>query len=133
MKRQEIKVKTYNLAIYPARLYVVFGLEKKASDFIYNNFLTYDGGEPLTSIKEDEYENARAVTFKLSRKRDDDFAVLIWLRKEITVGVIAHEAVHAAHFIFDAIGQDADNSNDEALAYLVGWIASLINETARLK
>lgn len=42
--------------------------------------------------------------------------------KSAAISVIAHEAVHAASFIFDAIGMAADFNNDEIVAYLVQLI-----------
>lgn len=35
---------------------------------------------------------------------------------------LAHECVHAANFIYDQIGQRPDVENDEAYAYLVGYV-----------
>ena len=49
------------------------------------------------------------------------FQVFIHTRT-IAISVIAHEAVHAASFIFDAMGCEADFNNDEYTAYLVQHI-----------
>lgn len=42
--------------------------------------------------------------------------------RSAAISVVAHEAVHAASFIFDAIGAHADFNNDEFLAYFVQYI-----------
>lgn len=42
--------------------------------------------------------------------------------RSIAVSVIAHEAVHAANFIMDGMGMQADYDNDELQAYIVQHI-----------
>ncbi len=49
------------------------------------------------------------------------FRIVIHSRS-IVISVIAHEAIHAANYIFDAMGAKADFDNDEFLAYLVQYI-----------
>lgn len=41
---------------------------------------------------------------------------------------IAHEATHTAAQLLDHIGQRTDRHDSEALAYLVGWVASWVYE-----
>lgn len=41
---------------------------------------------------------------------------------------IAHEAIHAAGFMCQYVGIEADWSNDEAFAYLVTWIVKCCEE-----
>lgn len=41
-----------------------------------------------------------------------------------TPGVIAHEALHATHFIFKDRHIDCDLENDEPQAYLLEWIVN---------
>lgn len=69
----------------------------------------------------------------ISKKRLDDApadalteyagagTVCIYLRKP-RHGDLAHEAVHAANMIFQVIGHETHASNDEVLAYTVGYI-----------
>jgi hypothetical protein len=40
----------------------------------------------------------------------------------ITHGVIAHESIHITNFILDQVNVLADHDNDEAAAYLIGWV-----------
>jgi acetone carboxylase gamma subunit len=46
----------------------------------------------------------------------------------MTVGVMAHEAVHIADFIFTNCGITHDLDNDEPFAYLVEWIINELYE-----
>jgi hypothetical protein len=42
--------------------------------------------------------------------------------RSVAVSVIAHEAVHAANYILDGMGMQADFDNDEVQAYIVQHI-----------
>lgn len=44
--------------------------------------------------------------------------------RSMAISVIAHEAVHAANFIMDAMGMIADFNNDELQAYIVQHICT---------
>lgn len=48
--------------------------------------------------------------------------------KSAAISVIAHEAVHAASFIFEAMGVVPDFNNDEHFAYLVQHICQKAEE-----
>jgi hypothetical protein len=48
--------------------------------------------------------------------------------RSAAISVIAHEAVHAASFIFDQIGAKADFNNDEHVAYLVQYICQKVED-----
>ncbi len=63
------------------------------------------------------------------------FVALNLLNKNhsITNGVITHEAMHIVHFIADYAGIKVDTENDEALAYLIGWIVDEIYQTLSKK
>lgn len=45
---------------------------------------------------------------------------------KITHGVIAYEALHVVHFLAEERGFKSDFNNDEAIAYLVGWVTNRI-------
>lgn len=60
--------------------------------------------------------------------------VFVWIKnKELTpfsISVIAHEALHVTNMILSGSSIEIDiNSNDEAQAYLLGWIVRKIVET----
>ena len=50
------------------------------------------------------------------------FETWILLSPKPKLGEIAHEAVHAAHFLLKDVGVKITPDNDEPLAYLVQWI-----------
>ncbi len=64
-----------------------------------------------------EYKNEQAYLVVLNF--DDDFA-------KITHGIVAHEAVHVANFIFERIGVVPSFDNDEPLTYLTQWVVDEI-------
>jgi hypothetical protein len=51
-----------------------------------------------------------------------------WTETPISIGTITHEAIHAAHRILHAREIEPDFVNDEAEAYLAGWIADQVQE-----
>lgn len=40
----------------------------------------------------------------------------------MTHGTIAHESLHITNYILDEVNVVADHDNDEAAAYLIGWV-----------
>lgn len=46
---------------------------------------------------------------------------------KITNGVISHEALHAANFLFSRIGYTTDQDNDETVCYLLEYIVDEID------
>lgn len=53
--------------------------------------------------------------------------------ENITTETIAHEAAHAALYLFKFIGNNVNFDNQEPFAYLCGWIAKCIGEVKRNK
>ena len=51
--------------------------------------------------------------------------------RKIQHGTIAHESTHAAHFIMKHNGLIGDLVDDEAQAYLVGWITDQVYKVIR--
>jgi hypothetical protein len=59
--------------------------------------------------------------------------ILKWLpRKSDLLSTIAHESFHATHSIMDKIGMDLSYNNDEAFAYLLGYIVGEISNKLKL-
>lgn len=48
--------------------------------------------------------------------------------RKVHNGTISHEALHAAHFIADSVGIDANFDNDEPITYLIEWIVDEVYE-----
>jgi len=53
--------------------------------------------------------------------------LIVWVSDSTDINTVAHEAVHAAIRVLDYCGITFDAKNDEALAYLVGYISEIIN------
>lgn len=51
--------------------------------------------------------------------------------RAVTHGSIAHEAIHAANFLFGDRGIVLDADNDEAFAYFVEWVVDQVYAFAR--
>ena len=69
------------------------------------------------------YDGADAVVFY-----HNDHLRIVFERKYIDVGRIAHEAIHAKNLIFKWVGIKNDPNNDEPEAYLVQWIVNCIHD-----
>ena len=82
-----------------------------------------EGTVDVSYIKADDTSHGYACP--ITDINDDDhikaFAVLV--RKD-EAGVIAHEIAHLKNFIFAYVGQEADAINDEAEAYLIGYLTN---------
>ncbi len=84
----------------------------------------YDGVKFLeTMFPNDELElescaDSRTVAFVMPI---DDWPWMV-LPYDADVDTIAHEAVHAGHLYLSAAGVEVTGTNDEPLAYFVGWL-----------
>lgn len=85
-------------------------------------FEHYETGNVMR-FEEYNFRNNAAVVFQVVECNTGNFGVLIIFTKKVnmTCNTIAHEATHAAGYIFKHIRQEIDS--DETFAYLVGWIA----------
>ncbi len=54
-------------------------------------------------------------------------------KKQLSVDIVAHEAVHILNMIYTYSGVDHDPENDEPQAYLMGWIVGEIYRVSKLK
>jgi hypothetical protein len=71
---------------------------------------------------------ARTVYREMGTTKDNcPFNVVIH-SKSWAMSVIAHEAVHAANFIQNGMGMEADFLNDELTAYIVQYICEQVEE-----
>jgi len=111
-----MKMKRFDPVIYPQKLWVC--IEK---DFKKLNGLFYDTDDN-TDINFDNLDKYEAVTIRVGEKKTKEFGVLIIFGSEnFNCTLTAHEASHAAGYIFHHIGADMDCG--EPTAYLIGWIA----------
>ena len=114
--------------IYPRLVWVVMGGTMEDLNKIW--FL-----EHIVQNKEDDGD-IFAMTIPCT-KRDGNFhGVILWfpVSKAINDGqVIAHEAVHAATYIYKTIGGEIEMENHEPYAYLVGYIYDCVDKVRRIK
>lgn len=60
-----------------------------------------------------------AVTF---RNENSEYFECVVSFIDSNLSLLAHEAVHVCNYVFDNVGIKLDADNDEAQAYLIGWI-----------
>lgn len=78
-----------------------------------------------------EYMARTTYIYRDMAKDDLPFTVVIHSRSA-AISVIAHEAVHAASMIQDAMGVLPDFDNDELSAYIVQYICELCEAKLRV-
>lgn len=113
-----MKVYEFDPVIYPYKLWIVVG---ESTNGISDLFLDRDRC-PLDYLDDEGYKT-EAVTISAVRKEDSRFGVIMFFRsrKSMTYKLVAHEASHAAKFLFEHI--EADMREHEPFEYVVGWIA----------
>ena len=107
--------KTFDQQVYPVLLKVI---------------LT-DDVERLKGHLGVENWHGYATTFdsSIKNRRTVVIALNLWRDPAITHGVITHESVHAADFIFQICDIVHDFDNPEPYNYLAGWITNQVYET----
>jgi hypothetical protein len=117
---KKFTVHQFEPVIYPRKLWICISHDGVA---LNGMFLHYETKE-LMRFEEYDIKSKEALVFPVIDRRSDYAGVLIVFtkRKYMTCKTIAHEAVHAAGYIFQHIGQKIDF--DESFAFLTGWIAN---------
>lgn len=115
------KVYQFNPQIYPRILWITVSSKRFENLFegCYEEIPDY-----ADACTDKVYDNKNKVGGVLIR-----FASV----EVMTSSNISHESVHAADCILDYIGAKTDESNDEYLAYLVGWIADCCDKVKELE
>lgn len=118
----------YYPVIYPLKLWVCVG---GCITDIAKTFDDKDGHKMV--ISEEDVEYSRALTFPAILHESMDYGVVVWLHKLSAVddATVTHEAIHAVNFMFIHLGIALDSENDEAQAYLGGFIGSCIAKTLK--
>jgi hypothetical protein len=62
-------------------------------------------------------------------KTSHHFVVVVFDIAYASPSTIAHEAVHVVNYIFEHVGVHLDTNNDEAQAYLTGYVVELMHKT----
>lgn len=76
------------------------------------------------TYKTKSLSNYGAVTMRVP----GEFAEYVMAFEYADFSIIAHEIVHLKNFIFSDRCIELDNNNDEAEAYLTGWLAEKISK-----
>lgn len=108
---------------YPRKIWVAC---KETKETLAELFEGYDG-EELDFDEIDDVNILNACCWKALHKETKEYGILIFVRKKSTTNDIAHEATHAALYIYEDIGSDI--TDQEPFAYLVGYIAECIEKT----
>ena len=118
----------YDPVIYPRKLWVC--VRGSITD-IAKTFDDKDGSDKV--ISEEDVENSVAFTFPAILHESMDYGVVVWLHRLSAVddATVTHEAIHAENFMFSQLGVALDLENDEAQAYLGGFIGSCIAKTLK--
>ena len=116
----EYKIHGFDPEIYPIKLWVAVSVDLSV---ISRNFKYYPSGDEIEITAPDKFV---ALTH-LVEDQDKFIGILMAFRNKswATSDYIAHEATHAARFIWDHLGEG--QTGIEADAYLVQWIVKCIN------
>jgi hypothetical protein len=95
---------------------------RAAIDLVFGEYEECKTHLPKDIFNSQDNYLARTAFFKRPSRKDKLHFHVVIHSKSAAISVIAHEAVHAASFIFDAMGVIADFNNDENVAYLVQYI-----------
>lgn len=123
-----MRIHEFDPVIYPYKLWVI--VDKSPKD-IPSYFLDNEGNE-LKSIEEDT-AGADGFSLNVINKDLSHYGALIFFKnkKSMTYKLVAHEASHAAKFLFEHI--EADMREHEPFEYVVGWIAECCEKVKRGK
>ena len=112
------KVYSFDTIIYPFKIFVIIN---NNPDIISEYFKEYTG-ENVVFTNNDGTDRMDAFTMKVISKETPEYGALLFFRdkKSMTPGLIAHEASHAAKFLFEHIG--ADMREHEPFEYILEFI-----------
>jgi uncharacterized protein YjaZ len=112
-----VTIHQFNPEIYPVKLWVTI---TKNGEELQGRFCYLNGKDMDISL----LKNNEATVYVIQQKDGERYKGIIIVfteKKYMSVKTIAHEATHAARFIWDHLGEVFPS--EEADAYLVGWVA----------
>lgn len=116
----------FDLVIYPRKLWITYDatpeeLNEKfpSGDYFGNRFKDEEGYYGITYRTADK-DNKGGVLIRFDGKEDS-----------MSPSSMIHEAIHAAGHICKYVGIVADFDNDEAFAYLAGFIVKCCEEVKK--
>ncbi len=121
MKSKDLNIFRFESGVYPRILWIAVTTEP------FDEFTerVFEDGEvsDIPMRKMSESANGETTPVYSEKEKLGGIAIRFRNRSLITFKTVAHESVHAANMIFKYCGCKVDTENDEAYAYLVGWIA----------
>lgn len=118
----------FDPVIYPYKLWIVID---KTTKMIPDIFKEYNGKDIV--FDDSEVDMMRAFAMTTIHKEQNKYGALLYFKskKSMTMGLVAHEATHAAKYLFEHI--NADITEHEPFEYVVGWIAKCCGEVKTKK
>lgn len=114
-----MSVYSFHPTIYPRFLWVTKSCDEARKNFAYRN-------EGELELEDDEGNESICTVFSVKSKATGSYGALVLIRKRMSVGDVAHEAVHVATNIFSDVEAIHEPNNQEPFAYLTGWVAECI-------
>ena len=121
----KIIIKQFDTIIYPRQVWIAAGGTR--GDIVEN--FKDDEGDPFY-VSQERIKNSEALAFSVHDKDKKCCGSLVWFHdpERMSLRNITHESVHAANFILSDLGIGVDTDNDEAQAYLAGFVADCIEK-----
>lgn len=135
-KEKTTKIHEFDPVIYPFRLWVAIN---PTLEEIRNKFYALNNDMELVDITEQVFKYDRfsvSTCYPVTDKESKWIGILcgIYKPKNMTTGVIAHEASHITDFLCERLGiQGFDFDGGEARAYIVQWAADCIEKVKNNK
>jgi len=122
-KKKEFKLHIFDLYIYPLKLCIT----ENPTDEKIKEYLEEWDGEEISPLNDRGMETMSVYDKICELKSNFNYCLLINTRPgRWSAGVMAHEATHAAMFIWEWLGEK--DPGMEADAYLVGYIVDCIDQ-----
>lgn len=128
--KKKFTINEYDPLIYPRKLWVCKNATLKD---LQKRFLTRDGEEIDESWDPIDSTFTIYVQDRITNKLGLCVNIADWAYDENFINVIAHEAEHVKISIFHDCHVDSNFESQEVDAYLVGWCAQCIYNTAMKK
>jgi hypothetical protein len=123
MKQGFFKYQAAKIPLYSDLLHVAIGHDIGAICTAADLPATDLNGLPLSSY----------VGYAFTGVKDGTIGYFAFFVTDATPGTIAHEALHLSHKIMTDRGMKVDAENDEAQAYLLGWLVNQIHDAFKNK
>jgi len=114
----KIKIHEFDPIIYPFKIWIIIN---KTPDILSEHFKEYSQKDILWGNS--ETSKLKAFSLKAYKKDNSSYGAILYFRNKnsMSYGLVAHEASHAAKFLFEHI--DAEIYPHEPFEYVLGWIA----------